>query len=325
MGHDLPTWRLRGAFASYVVTRYVRAAGLQGAPRAHPEVLVGELDEWLRRDRPKLQAMLEELHGAGVHQLALPRRGAAASRDPLRARIEAAFRTGALVGFELIEPRLLARSDVPLEKAPPGPEPEPTWFELRVLWEDTGDAVSGLPIVLQPSEGGSTMRETDSDGRIRLENIYGTMCEARSKWDGLTLADVAAFVGTGEPPVPEDQRGKGPTRRAPRAIAGIERHKVRDGETLETVAGAAGLTWQQLAKFNWGTDDPKAINRHLANDVGCTRRTQDRKNYLFSGDDHPGILFVPRPWRLPRLGVAAEHVLRIRHEVYPQREFEWSM
>ncbi len=323
MGRNLATWRLRGAFASYVVTRYVRVAGLQGAPRAHPEVLVGELDDWLRRDRPKLRAMLEELDGAGVHQLALPRRGAA-SRDPLRARLEAAFRTGALVGFELVEPRLLARSDVPLPEPAPGPEPEPTWFELRVMWEDTGDAVSGLPIVIQPSEGGTTMRETDSDGRIRLENVYGTMCEARSKWDGLTLADVAAFVGTGEPPIPEDQRGQGPRRQAPRAVAGIERHKVREGETLESVAGAAGLTWQQLAKFNWKTDDPKAVNRHLASDVGCTRRTTDKKNYVFSNDDDPGIIFVPRAWKLPRLGVAAEHVIRVRYEEYPRIAFLWS-
>jgi len=325
MGRNLPTWRLRGAFASYVVTRYVRAAGLEGAPRAHPEVLIGELDEWLRRDRPKLRAMLEELDGAGVHQLALPRRGAAGVRDPLRDRLEAAFRTGALVGFELLEKRLLARSDVPLPEPAPGPEPEPTWFELCVVWDDTGDPVSGLPLVIQPAQGGSTMRETDSKGRIRLETVHGDMCEARSKWDGLTLAEVAAFVGTGEPAIPEDERGRGPRRPAPRAIAGIEHHKVREGETLDTIAKAAGLTWQQLAKFNWKTDEPKAVNRHLANDVGCSRRTKDKRNYAFSSEDHPGIIFVPRPWRLQRLGVAVEHTLRVRREEYPNVEFEWSV
>ena len=54
------------------------------------------------------------------------------------------------------------------------------------------------------------------------------------------------------------------------------------------------MTWQELAKFNWQTDVPREINEHLAKDVGCTRKTRDGKNYIFTSEDDPGIIYIPK-------------------------------
>lgn len=317
------TWWLRSRFARYLVTRDPRAASSRPVRRADPEVLVWELDEWLRTEPTKLRGMLDELDGAGIHRLDRGRRSDAVPRDPLRERLELAFRSGALVGFELLDLQLPAR----LHDAPPpeeAPASGPSWFELRVVWDDTGDPVSGLALVIEAPGGGTTMRQTDAQGKLRIDTVYGDACEARSRADGTPLAECASFVRLGDQEVPEEQRGRALHRRAPKAIAVIDRHKVREGETLESIAKNAGLTWQKLAKFNWGTEEPKAVNRHLHNDVGCTRRTKDKKNYLFSAHDDPGIIFVPRPWSLKHLSVAMEHTIRVVYEEYPQVAFLWS-
>lgn len=73
-----------------------------------------------------------------------------------------------------------------------------------------------------------------------------------------------------------------------------EEHLVRDGETLASVAEKHGLTWQQLARFNFQTDKPEEINVALREVVGCTQRTKDGKNYIFSDSDVPGILLIPK-------------------------------
>lgn len=50
-----------------------------------------------------------------------------------------------------------------------------------------------------------------------------------------------------------------------------------DGDTLQAIAEretAAGnpITWQELAKYNWGTDDPATINELLRDELGARKR-----------------------------------------------------
>lgn len=70
-------------------------------------------------------------------------------------------------------------------------------------------------------------------------------------------------------------------------------YKVKDDDTLKSIAEKAGITWQELARFNWGTDNPDRINAFLRNKVGCRKRTSDGKNYIFTSKDDPGIIQVP--------------------------------
>ena len=88
--------------------------------------------------------------------------------------------------------------------------------------------------------------------------------------------------------------------------------QVPGGQTLESVAQSAGLTWQELARFNWDTIVPEEINEHLRDDVGCTQRTADDQNYVFSDSDQPGIIYVPQDWSQTGLATEQTHTVRVR-------------
>lgn len=57
---------------------------------------------------------------------------------------------------------------------------------------------------------------------------------------------------------------------------------------------AAKLSALDLCVFNFRTRNPAEINWYLRNKVGCTTATADRKNYKFSDDASPGIVYLPR-------------------------------
>ncbi len=94
-------------------------------------------------------------------------------------------------------------------------------------------------------------------------------------------------------------------------IGEIEEHQVRTGETLQSLAEANGLTAAELARFNFGTDDPDAVNDHLHNDVGCTRRDASGQ-FIFDDNDDPGIILIPKPWEQPGLATDQFHTIRVR-------------
>jgi LysM domain-containing protein len=71
-------------------------------------------------------------------------------------------------------------------------------------------------------------------------------------------------------------------------------YKVRNGDSLKSIAEALDCTWQELAILNWGTDDPQRINWYLRTTFVC--KNNEGGNYVFSNDDDPGILLLPRPY-----------------------------
>jgi hypothetical protein len=94
-------------------------------------------------------------------------------------------------------------------------------------------------------------------------------------------------------------------------IAKVEKHKVKSGESLASLAKGAGISWKDLALFNWGTDVPTEINLRLRDYVGCTKKTKDGHNYIFSDSDHPGILLIPSQWSLRGLAANKTHTIRV--------------
>ncbi len=91
-----------------------------------------------------------------------------------------------------------------------------------------------------------------------------------------------------------------------------KQYKVKDGDTLDSIAKANGTTWQQLGKFNWGTDSPDEINKYLRARVGCTKKTQDGKNYQFSSNDNPGIIYIPEKAPEKQLATNSTHVITVK-------------
>ena len=65
----------------------------------------------------------------------------------------------------------------------------------------------------------------------------------------------------------------------------------QDGDTLQSIAeretaNGNEITWQEIAKFNWGTDDEDEVNEYLRDELGCYRR-DDTNNFVISSDTEP--------------------------------------
>lgn len=101
----------------------------------------------------------------------------------------------------------------------------------------------------------------------------------------------------------------------------------QEGDTLRRIAereAAAGnpVTWQELARFNWGTDDEAEVNAFLRDELGARRRDADN-NFVLAADDEPrGQLLIPAPFS--RVGLALEKVytLRVRKKAAPAQFLE---
>jgi hypothetical protein len=100
-------------------------------------------------------------------------------------------------------------------------------------------------------------------------------------------------------------------------VKGYASHRVKTGESLQTLAEQHGLTWQELARFNFGTDDPTEVNRRLAQYVGCTKRSADAKSYVFDDSDKPGLIHIPKRRLELKLQTGS-------HRIQVQRPKIWS-
>ena len=96
-------------------------------------------------------------------------------------------------------------------------------------------------------------------------------------------------------------------------------HRVRAGETLASIAEEHGITWRELALFNFHTAVPREVNRYLHEYVGCTRRTKDGKNYVFSDHDVPGIIHIPEHAEPLVLATGKQHRIRVKRPVLYSR------
>src|ERR1051325_9022764 len=72
-------------------------------------------------------------------------------------------------------------------------------------------------------------------------------------------------------------------------------YHVKSGDTLENIAQKNGLKGQDITTYNFGTTTPSEVDTSLHEYVGCTERSEDGKRYVFSDDDVPGILYIPKP------------------------------
>jgi hypothetical protein len=76
-------------------------------------------------------------------------------------------------------------------------------------------------------------------------------------------------------------------------------YKVKTHDELGSVARNNGVPEHVLVAFNFGTNDPAEINWYLRRNVGCVRATHDHKNWMFTSEATPGIIYLPPPWHRP--------------------------
>lgn len=203
----------------------------------------------------------------------------------------------------------------PLTAPPPAPK-QTAWIKLQVVHHITGEPFVGVRLAMRIPSGLEMQLVTDRSGMVTIDDIDSGSCEAWCELADARLDRTIAYEGLGKPPPREIDPSQPRIRTewgAPAEwLAQVEEHKVRSGETLKSIAEANGLTWQQLAAFNWDTSEPDEVNKHLRDDVGCTHKTPDGFNYQLNDDDEPGLIYVPKQWRLSGLATDETHVLRAK-------------
>lgn len=94
--------------------------------------------------------------------------------------------------------------------------------------------------------------------------------------------------------MPLEKRPANPIPKGPRPASRTPPHRVRDHETLETVAQKYGLSVSALLLHNFSTLDAREINWYLREHVGCHLPTNDHKNWRFSNSAKPGLIYIPQ-------------------------------
>lgn len=207
----------------------------------------------------------------------------------------------------------------PAEQAAKKAPPAKTFFAIKIVDEKTGDPVSSVRLKITTPDGVEDYQTTSPGGTIRMNEIPQGTCDVACDLTGATMQDSYEFKGEGQPPPPPDPTKVWPSNKISasnlKRIVEIVRHKVTDKDSIDSLAKANGLDWKFLSRFNWGTDVPVEINKHLRSDNGIWKPTADGKNWSFTATDHPGIMFIPKKWEKTGMSTGVEHVIKIRHIV----------
>ena len=171
-------------------------------------------------------------------------------------------------------------------------------------------------------DGSEQKPQTDVAGRVDLSaNKEGT-AEVGTKVDGVTLDNALVFVKFGALSSQQQKASSSPNGQSGKdkiVVQAVE-HRVKTGQTLDSIASQYGLSKDTLTKFNWNTTDPDKIDKRLRLEVGCTKRGSDN-HMAFDDTDTPGVIRVPAPLRLRGLVLDKLHIMRVtparRKPVFP--------
>ena len=244
----------------------------------------------LGRD-PWGMAALRRIYAEAVGRSSICAEGDQAMLEGLARRLvtgQIRARSMELPDIEVPAGSLLPVSDggAPVEPKPPAP----TFVEIQVLFADSGQPAPSLKLKIKPPGGTAAEHTTDSDGLIRIDGLKKDGdCEVTTDIKGVKRSESLVVGGAPSSPSGDKPKGKQPDYK----LIKLSRYKVKTGDSLDSLSKKVGITSKDLAKFNWGTDDPKQINKHLRWDVGCTKKSGE--NYVFDDSDNPGIILLPEP------------------------------
>jgi len=165
---------------------------------------------------------------------------------------------------------------------------------LKFLEIGTGRPIGGAALTLTGPDGNPNRLTTSSAGMVTLTALDPGQCTATSIIRNAT-AD-ASFVPGASGAVRPAADGGQPSPIHPAWLVEVDEHRVKSGETPDSIARDVGVAWDDIAQFNWNTTDPVALQDFFRERVGCTRKTPDGKAYVFDDADDPGVILIPRPW-----------------------------
>ncbi len=202
-------------------------------------------------------------------------------------------------------------------KAPEPPKaPANDWIKIKVVDDQSGEVIPKVKLSIKTPDNSTEDHETRLSGLIESLGLQSGNCEVFCDLKDATLENILSFTGVGESPIRKKSTDESNSNSdsakgaGKKYIASIEEHKVKTGETLEKLARSVGMSSNDLANFNWKTTNPDEIEKHLAHDVGCTKKSADGK-YLFDDSDQPGVVYLPKKWKKEGLSTNQVHTVRV--------------
>ncbi len=264
-----------------------------------------DIEPWARRDRSDAQLLAAYTRWVAAERVALW-----LELPPERETVSTA------VDADEIEPLLLE------------PEPELSRVAFQVLEQGSGTPIPGIQLSIELPDGSTQDHETDDDGLIDIRDIPPGVCAVRSERGPRHRGQSVAFTGFGYF-VPSNLRGRPegwqrgtlgqlrttePVNAEDEDLVMVEviEHRVATGDTLESMAEAYGVEVDDITEFNWGTTEPREVQRALASEVGCSRRDPETREFVFSDDDAPGIVLVPLPFERTDQVTDTRHILQVK-------------
>ena len=91
------------------------------------------------------------------------------------------------------------------------------------------------------------------------------------------------------------------------------------GDTLAKIAARESengnpLTWQEIARFNWGTDDPVEVQSFLRDELGTRHRDVDGHFVIGADDEAQGTLLIPMRFKREGLAPKRTYTLKIKRK-----------
>jgi LysM repeat protein len=195
---------------------------------------------------------------------------------------------------------------------PPKPEEKKSWIKVKMADDLALQLLAGVSVKMTLPDGQQRDFTTRNDGIIEVNGIPSGTCDVTADLKGAKLPTTLTFMGTGESAGGQKSPDDEPIPAGSYIVAKIESHKVKKGDTLDSIAGKHGLTGQDLAIFNFGTSAPDAVNATIRARVGSKTLGADKKTFVFDDADKPGLVYIPKEWKEAGLATEKTHTMRLR-------------
>ncbi len=199
--------------------------------------------------------------------------------------------------------------------------PTTSWLVVKMLEDTTGTAAAGVKLSIKFADGYTTQFPAGLTGRLDIRAVAAGLCEIGCQAEDPYIGDCYCYVGEGKDPIEKDPdpvfQGKTNMTDEHKLTRGshiieVVAYRVKDYDTLESVAQDHGMTAGQLAYFNYGVKNPDEINRMLFYNVGCDLKTDDGRCFRFESSNTPGLIYIPKHWSGLKLESGREHIVRLK-------------
>lgn len=146
------------------------------------------------------------------------------------------------------------------------------WIAVKVVDHKTGQPIPEVELEVTLPDDSVRKGRTNGAGELRVDGIPSGVCGVTCPVKGIRWARTLEFVTVGQrkqdnqpaPPPGESPRAAGAgKKKGPLRVVILKEHRLQDKETLDEVAAANELSFEDLTMFNWETTDQDEIKQIL--------------------------------------------------------------